>query len=402
VTAADELRPGERGDAIDGVIPGQVSEPGSAERFAAALGWASRERLATVLRGGGTKLGWGRVSPAVDLVLSTKRLDRLVAHRHGDMTATVEAGLPVASLNIDLARRGQCLPIDGAFGAATVGGVIATNDAGPLRHRYGTPRDLLLGVTLAMADGRLVRAGGTVVKNVAGYDLGRLVSGSCGCLAAIVEATFKLMPLPQASATLVATYGRVDVLAREAAAIGGSQLEPVAFDVRSSEATGHQLRLRFASSPAATEAQISAARKLLSGGVEIARGGDETALWDEQRREPWQGSGLVVSLSWLPARLDEVLTLVQGTALSSGLKASLVGRVAGAGLLRLEGEEDTHSAAIATLRASGVVGHVVVRRASPEVKRQIDVWGSTGSAASRALKQMFDPAGILGAGRGPV
>jgi glycolate oxidase FAD binding subunit len=400
---SDPLRPGEVADAVDGVVPRQVCEPVSAESFAAVLGWAARERMATVVRGSGTKLGWGRVPSTLDLVLGTGRLTALVAHRHGDLTATVQAGMRLENLNAELARHGQFLPLDGAFAAATVGGTVATNDAGPLRHRYGTPRDLLLGVTLALTDGRLVKAGGTVVKNVAGYDLGRLVSGSFGGLAAIVDATFKLMPLPRASATLVVTYSRVDLLAREAAAILDSQLEPVAVDVRSSRTTGHQLWLRFRSSPAATEAQVGSARRLLTGAVTMATGDDEATAWDEHRREPWAGAGTVVGLSWLPAHLDRVLTLVEGTALSSGLRATLVGRVMGVGLLRLEGDEDQHAAAVDTLRSSGVAGNVVVKRASREVKAQVDVWGLPGpSAAARALKQAFDPGGLLNAGRGPV
>ena len=403
VDSPDSIRPGQIDDAIDGVVPRQVSEPVSAGSFAAALGWAAGERMVTVFRGSGTKLAWGRVPPTLDLVLGTGRLTALVAHRHGDLTATVQAGMRIGHLNTELARHGQFLPLDGAFDAATVGGTLATNDAGPLRHRYGTLRDLLLGVTLALADGRLVKAGGTVVKNVAGYDLGRLVSGSFGSLAAIVEATFKLMPLPRASATLVVTYTRVDLLAREAAAILDSQLEPVAFDVRSSRATGYQLWLRFASSPAATEAQVVSARRLLTGSVTLSTGDDESSAWEEHRREPWAGAGTVVSLSWLPAHLDRVLTLVEGTALSSGLRASLVGRVMGVGLVRLEGDEDQHADAIDTLRSSGAAGHVVVRRASHEVKAQVDVWGPARlSSAARALKEMFDPSGVLNAGRGPI
>ena len=116
------------------------------------------------------------------LVVSTAKLNTLLVHRHGDLTATAHAGVSLAQFNRELARHGQWLPIDSAFAAATIGGIVATNDSGPVRHRYGTPRDLLIGVTLALTDGRIVKAGGHVVKNVAGYDLGKLVSGSFGTL----------------------------------------------------------------------------------------------------------------------------------------------------------------------------------------------------------------------------
>ena len=193
-------------DAIDGVVPRVVVEPHGPEALAESLGWCSREGRTVVLRGGATKLSWGRRPESVDVILSTGRLNRLVAHRHGDLTATMEAGIRVVDLNRELARHGQWLPVDAAFGEATIGGTIATNDSGPLRHRHGSARDLLLGVQLATTDGRLVKAGGHVVKNVAGYDLGKLMSGSFGSLAAIVTATFKLAPLPPATATLLSAF----------------------------------------------------------------------------------------------------------------------------------------------------------------------------------------------------
>jgi len=143
-------------------------------------------------------------------------------------------------VNRALGRHGQWLPIESAFDEATIGGAIATNDSGPLRHRYGTPRDLLIGIRLALTDGRLIKAGGNVVKNVAGYDLGKLISGSHGSLAAIVSATFKLSPQPGASSTLVATFEGADALIAALAAITSSQLEASAIEVRavSSAASG--------------------------------------------------------------------------------------------------------------------------------------------------------------------
>src|SRR5439155_18468729 len=130
------------------------------------------------LRGSGTKLAWGRRPAAIDVLLGTRRISRVLAHQYGDLTATVEAGITIAELNRELGRHSQWLPLDVSFDEATIGGSIAANDSGPLRHRHGTPRDLLIGVHLAMTDGRIVKAGGNVVKNVAGYDLGKLMSGS--------------------------------------------------------------------------------------------------------------------------------------------------------------------------------------------------------------------------------
>src|SRR5687768_3273623 len=276
-------RPAVASDAIDDVAPRYVAEPDSPEAFAEALAHGSRERMQTVIRGGGTKLGWGRVPAAVDLIVSTTRLNRLIAHRHGDLTATVQPGMRLQDLNDTLRGQGQWLAVDSAFDEATIGGIVATNDSGPSRHRNGTPRDLVIGITLALTDGRLVKAGGTVVKNVAGYDLGKLVSGSHGTLAGIVDVTFKLVPVPQSSATLVVSYTDRGVFARDVAALDASQIEPAAFDIRVEDGERpYQLKLRIATSPAARDAQIAAAWALISGDGAVLTDVAERATWAAQ------------------------------------------------------------------------------------------------------------------------
>ena len=399
------LRAATQVDAVDGVVPRQVAEPETGEAFVGALAHASRERLTTVIRGGGTKLDWGRPPSGVDVLVSTARLDRLLAHRHGDLTTTVQSGMTLRALNAALREHRQWLPVDSAFDTATVGGIVATNDAGPSRYRNGTPRDLVIGITLALTDGRLIKAGGTVVKNVAGYDLGKLVSGSHGTLAGIVDVTFKLVPIPRASSTLAAAYADPEAMARDVAALAASQIEPAAFDVWAggSEATPYRLLLRIATSPAATEAQIAAARALVSGESMVLSGDEEAGLWAAQIGSPWRGDA-AVRLSWLPARLPLLLALVKGIERSGDVSASLAGRVMGAGHLRLSGPAPALATAVTRLRASADVGHVVVLRAPRELKALVDVWGPPRESDTvvRSLKQMFDPAGILNAGRGPV
>jgi glycolate oxidase FAD binding subunit len=398
-----DMQQGSAADAIDGVVPRQVVEPADAHQLAATLRAASGDKQTTVLRGGGTKLGWGRTPSSIDLLVSTAKLNTLLIHRHGDMTATAHAGVSLVQLNRELGRHGQWLPIDSAFDAATIGGIVATNDSGPLRHRYGTPRDLLIGVTLALTDGRLVKAGGHVVKNVAGYDLGKLVSGSFGTLAAIVDATFKLLPIPQASATLEATYSDGDVLARDVMQIWTSQLEPMAFDVML-DAAEYRLRLLFASSPAAVTAQVESARRLLSMPSSMITDQQEIDVWNDQVRSPWAGTGTVIRFGWPPARLAEITMLIKDVQQIAG-SVVMAGRVGcGAGLMRIDADARAQVAAVERLRSSVWVGNVVVLRADPGMKKHVDVWGPPASAiaAGRALKQMFDPAGILSAGRGPV
>jgi len=405
MAVAEPSRPGTPADAIDGVTPQRVAEPADAAACAAVLAAAAGGRQATVIRGGGTKTGWGRPVDAVDLVVSTRGLGTLLVHRDGDLTATVGAGVPLSRLNTTLAARGQWLPVDSPFEGTTVGGMLATNDSGPLRHRFGTPRDLLIGITLALTDGRVVKSGGTVVKNVAGYDLGKLVTGSYGALAAIVDATFKLLPLPHASATLRAVYADPVALAADAAALASGQLEPLAFDVRVTDTPDGlrgMLLVRFASSPAAVATQIDAARALLGGEMTALRDGMESRAWAEQVALPWAGDGAVIRCSWLPSRLGEVLALV--AALGTGCEVALAGRIAtGAGLLRITGPDAAIASAVVRARlADSPVGHVVLLRASRALRAQVDVWGAAPSAPAAALKRALDPVGILNAGRGPV
>jgi glycolate oxidase FAD binding subunit len=320
------------------------------------------------------------------------------------MTVTVQAGMPLARLNDRLAEHRQYLPVESAFDRATVGGIVATNDAGPLRHRFGTPRDLLIGVTLATTDGRLVTAGGSVVKNVAGYDLGKLVSGSYGTLAAVADATFKLLPMPLASTTLVATYADGMSLAHDVAALQTSQVEFASFDLCVSDEGRWTLLMRMASSPAASAAQAAEARRLVSSTPSAVRGEEEGALWAEHVRAPWVQGGTIVRVSWLPSRLPAVVTLIAGLRNHACRVAVFAGRAMGAGLLRLEGEDAAVAATIEDLRRHADVGHVVVLRATPGLKRQVDVWGPSSGAmdVARFLKNKFDPANILNAGRGPI
>jgi glycolate oxidase FAD binding subunit len=393
-------------DAIEGVRPRAIVEPDSPEALAGLLAWSSQERLSIVLRGSGTKLAWGRRPAEIDLIVSTRRLNRVLAHPHGDLTATVEAGATVADVNRELARHGQWLPLT-SFDGATVGGTIATSDSGPLRHRFGTPRDLLIGVRLATTDGLLVKSGGNVVKNVAGYDLGKLISGSCGSFAAIVSATFKLAPLPASSATLTAAFRDPRQMAHAVTAIGSSQLDPAAFDLHAGTSVPSRLLIQFATTPAAVDAQIEEARtRAPADGIDILSGAAEAGLWRDHTRRLWDSAGAVVRVSWLPAALEAVLALIADIGRDPATSVELAGRAGvGAGVVRIEGEVAATVRAIERLREQpGVVGHVVVLRAGAEIKERIDVWGSPGDAAALlvALKRAFDPAGILNAGRGPV
>ena len=404
MSTVDFMRPGTAADRVDGEVPPQVAEPDTPHGFAATLKQASAERLPTVICGGGTKLTWGRPPGAVDLVVRTSRLNALIAHRHGDLTATVQAGMRLRDLNAALSVERQWLPIDSAFDEASIGGIVATNDSGPSRHRHGTPRDLVIGITLALTDGRLVKAGGTVVKNVAGYDLGKLVSGSHGTLAGIVDVTFKLVPIPRTSATLVAWYADAATLARDVGALDGAQIEPAAFDVRADDGElPFQLKLRIATSPAACDAQIAAARAMVSGQTTILTDIAEQAAWAAQLDVLSHGDA-TVRFAWLPARLPQVLELLADLQREGTVKVLFAGRAMGAGAARLTGDQSALAAAVERLRSTTDVGNVVLLRGSRALKEQVDVWGPEQSSdrVARAVKGSLDPMNILNAGRGPI
>jgi glycolate oxidase FAD binding subunit len=388
-----------------------VLTPESGADVAATLRRAADARQAVLIRGAGTKLEWARPGSRADTVLDMRRLNRVLAHEHGDLTATIEAGAALADVNRALAAHGQWLPLDPPHAdRATIGGILATNDSGPLRHRYGTPRDLLIGITLATADGVMAHAGGRVVKNVAGYDLGKLVTGSFGALAAIVTATFKLSPLPAASRTLRLEAADADALARIVRAVMASQLEPIAFEVvvpgqlerPNGASDGFQLLLRFASLRAAVDAQIERAIDAVGNdsiGHHVAGDDDERLLWRAHGERIWedQRDAAIVRASWLPAHTHPAVGEMSPFA--------AIGRAAvGAGLIRVTGDAEAQVRAIERFRVSRVLGNVVVARASTDVRARVDVWPPAGDRQPlfNALKRALDPHNVLNPARGPL
>ena len=200
--ACGQVRPGGPDDAVAGAQPSFVAAPASVDEASAVLRAAAALGLAVLPRGGGTKLGWGAAPVRCDLIVETRLMSAVIEHAAGDLVARVQAGVPAERLSAVLAAAGQRLALDppAMDGSETIGGLLATGVAGPLRLRYGTPRDLLIGITVVRADGAVTRSGGKVVKNVAGYDLCKLYAGSYGTLGLIAEAAFRLHPLPAAAA----------------------------------------------------------------------------------------------------------------------------------------------------------------------------------------------------------
>jgi glycolate oxidase FAD binding subunit len=385
-------------------------EPATADEVAAVLADASSAGERVLVRGGGTKadLTSRRPASAAGLLLRTHRLSRIVAHRDGDLTATIEAGAVLDEVNQALRRRGQWLPLDPPWSdRATIGGIVAANDAGPRRHGYGSPRDLIIGVEIVRADGVRAKAGGIVVKNVAGYDLARLMAGSFGCLAVIVGVTFKLYPVTAASATVVADLPTHAAAGGLALAVNASQLTPTAVELQLPPV---RMLIRFESIEASVAQQSAQAVRLVQdcgGRAAVVRGTDEQAEWDAHRRRPWTADGAVMKMTMLPS--DLAVSLDRLAAEAKGCEVEVVGRASlGVLLARIGGSTQQQASVVRALRegaghAATGRGAVTLLRASDELEDAVGVWGAMGAAfrVMQAVKEEFDPKGILNPGGGP-
>jgi glycolate oxidase FAD binding subunit len=398
-------------DAIAGVVPSFVAFPASTEEASALLRAAAAFDLAVVPRGAGTGLGWGTPPSACDLVIDLQAMDQVLEHAAGDLVARVQAGATIGHLASVLASAGQELVLD-VPADATVGGVVATGTAGPRRFRYGAPRDLLIGITIVRADGVVAHAGGKVVKNVAGYDLGKLFSGSQGTLGLITEATFRLHPRPAAAAWVTADYGLSALagVASAAASAAGSALVPSAVELAWSAEFLRMGVLLEGTESGVTE-RVSRMSELIAsaGGTPIvARSEVPFRSWD---LVPAAGSpAAVVRVTFWLSRLADVLEALAAAGASAGLRPMVSGP-AGAGMLYAcldpgVSEQDTIGF-VRTLRdrlggsGSGEPrGSVAVLAAPPAVMTAAGAYGPLpGEALMRAVKNQFDPGHRMFPGR---
>jgi glycolate oxidase FAD binding subunit len=373
----------------------QPSAPSSRDDFAAALREAAERGAPVRFVGGGTKRGWG--APGAEAVeLSTAGIDRIVEHNAGDLTAVLEAGVPLARAQETFAEARQMLALDPPDpGATTIGGLVATADSGPLRSRYGAPRDLVVGVTVALSDGTIAKAGGKVIKNVAGYDLAKLFTGSFGTLGAILEVCVRLHPLPPATATVAAGSTDPGELARAARELSHAALEHSGLDLRFGGGDGAVLA-RFGGAACGEQAK-AAVRVLARAGVEATVVEDDDEIWRLQREGQRSPAGTVVRVSAVQTALPALM------AATARLGGRLVGRVP-LGLCWLaleEGSPDDAAAAVEELRRELSPHPCVVLDAPEEVRASLDPFGPLEPGAlelMRRVKQRFDPAGICNPG----
>ena len=421
--------------AIEGLTPHLVAKPSSVEEVSQTLAVAHRLHAAVVPWGGGTRMEMGNVPTWYEVALDLTGVQSDVVHRHEELTATVAAGWTLETLQKELAQRGQQLPIDVPLPArATLGGILATGLGGALSAAHGLPRDLVVGMTVVLADGTVIHSGGTVVKNVTGYALEKLYVGSLGTLGVIAEATVKLAPLPAEERTMVVWFPRGQYACRAAVGLARSGISPRSVEVlnwpawetvleanpavrdSTSEQWGSRLVVRLGGRPRTVERQEREALAVFArerGETNAVLGGEEgRGLWRALGDLGWQeryrlAARGVVRPSALPRALDFLDEMGQGEDLipAIALHATL-------GVVRAFWTGVPSRGARSVREIGGVLedfrrdmkalgGSMVLERAPMEIKRVLDVW-ETGEEAihlARSLKSQYDPTSVLNPGR---
>ena len=396
--------------AVDGLTPRWLVSPATAEQLAQVVGLARTEDLAVVPRGSGGNLEHGGVPRRVDLVLDLRRLDAVIEHNPDDLTISVQAGMTAGALAARLAPHRQALPLDPpGWGVRTLGGIAATHASGPLRMRYGTMRDLLLGVRFVQADGVLTWGGAKVVKSVTGYDIPKLMVGALGTLGVVVELTVRLHPALDVEGAWLATF-RSTAQAQECVAmLLDSTLQPNRLEILDDRALAAcglpAAAVALAVSIATVEPAVRAQEVTLADLVRRAGGSVETlsaSVWADYDRMLGAAGGVTLRIGTVPSRLAATLGETRsafGTAAVAGCAAlgALRARVDGVDVGAL-------ARGIERLRefVADVDGGVMIERGPRALREAIDPWGPvppTALAVMRAIKDAFDPTGVLNPGR---
>src|SRR6266446_5243667 len=403
IVTAKYLRAATANDAVAGVQPRLLVEPGNEQELAKVLRLANAAGLAVIPRGGGTKLEWGNRPARADVIVSTARLHRVIEHAWADLTVSAEAGCRIAKLQETLAKHGQRLALDALWPErATVGGVLSTNDSGALRLRFGALRDLVIGVTLALPDGTLASSGGKVVKNVAGYDLPKLATGAFGTLGVITRAVFRLHPLPHNSRSFSIPMKEAEEARRLIHAIQNSKLAHTALQARFENEAAPLVDILFEGTEVGLDAQEAHLKELAeTASVTVA----SPDIWNA-RQDLWSfakpESAAVVKISTLPAEMDKSATAIAKSAKVRQLRFKTVLQATGIGFLKLEGDPANLRLSLQDLREqfeSNAGSLVVLHR--PAGMAPIDAWGSAGDALPlmKAVKKQLDPGNALNPGR---
>ena len=428
---------------IDGKRPSAAVRPGSGEEVAEVIRFAAAEKLGVIAAGARTKLGIGLPPRKYDLALDMTRLDRVIAYDPDDLTLGVEAGIPLRKLQGALAERRQFLPLAVPFFArTTVGGAIASGMDSPLRQFYGTARDYILGMEFVTGEGTLAKSGGRVVKNVTGYDLHKLMIGSLGTLGVMTKLNFRTFPLPIDTRAFVIRFERADQAFDLRARVAHSPLSPITTEILSpgaadlfcSDAAGQIERAPLAAgvlinSTWAFTAGFAGTEKVLhrcetelrrmaeqAGTVGISALGREQIPGAFGRKREFVAIALesapattILKLSVLSSRMKDILREVEADAGGVSLRWAAMARGVGViYVVLLPDSRDDRRREHIVLTANRIQvacacagGHTTIPWCPAEWKHSLRVWGSEGADLEemRKLKAVFDPQGILGAGR---
>ncbi len=404
---------------IEGLMPAAEATPRSVQELSSILSFASEEGLAVIPKGGGTAIHIGNRPRKANLLLHLSGVREGFEHSAEDLVATLPAGMVVAEANRLLARHDQYLPLEPPLpGDATVGGALAANSFGPRAQSLGLPRDSVLGMVVVLADGTITRAGGRVVKNVTGYDMSKLYIGSLGSLGIIVEATFKLGPLPEAMATLAFTFPTLDDALRAGRDIEESGLEPTGLTILNNAAASslkfepqpYHLLVEFGELKEVVRRQVRAAQEVAklrgSEGSFVRHGEESRGLLEAAANIPASRWNLIYRGTVPPAATDAFLDGLLETSKALGPGLELISHP-GLGIILAglpQAPEDAVVKAVFHDLTELIVplgGHLLLEKAPPKVKMGLDVWGPAPPHFNimARLKAEFDPVGILNPGR---
>jgi glycolate oxidase FAD binding subunit len=391
--------PADGADAVDGVKPVEVAHPTGPEELRQVMLAAQAENWAVVPRGAGTKIDWGGAPERAEMVVDVSALDQPCQHLAGDLVAVVGAGVRLADLQTVLAGAGQRLAVDEVVPGSSIGGIIATGLCGPLRFGYGALRDLLLGVSVVKADATLVHAGGRVVKNVAGYDLTKLYTGSFGTLGVITQAIFRLHPLPAASSWVVAGYGDGRSASGPLEGVLTSQVAPAAVEIDSVRGPGGGMvvvAVLIDGGRLGVSARAAKVAGLLGPTAEVT---DEPPRWWAKLAGTTTVK-LSLPLGTVPTVVDAVGLIADDLGVEVTARGSAGVGVIQAGVEASEREVIVELVAALRSLVQPLGGSAVVLRAPLETKSSLDIWGPVPAiGVMRRIKQQWDPQRRLAPGR---
>ncbi len=398
--------------AVEGLTPKAAVFPSSEEELSALLKEANEKCWTVSPRGSGNAARLGNLPERLDVVVGAGMLPHRIDHNPGDLTVSVGAGTTFGLLQQRLAEEGQWLPLDPPLaGRRTVGGILAANLAGPLSLSHGTARDFVLGVRVASADGTVTKSGGNVVKNVTGFDVPKLHIGALGTLGIILQATFKVLPLPKEDRTLAAAFDDSGKAVDACHEIVRSQYAGEAIELIRESDGRNRVYARFLGSAPSVEVRLEKGKSMLgqagADNVDTLDQDQAKALWDAVTDFGWNGSAeeeVLLSLGHLPSKTKSVIGAISDYCTQNGHGLEMAaGPARGVVKCKVGAEPSQMSDVVSDLRgiAASADGYALVEQAPPQAKAELDVWGDPGPALHlmRRLKDRMDPNRVLNPGR---